>query len=40
MIRLFAATIFLGWLVFPDTAAGLDAAAINNAEFRSTRKKP
>jgi lipoprotein-anchoring transpeptidase ErfK/SrfK len=35
MIRLFAATIFLGWLVFPDTAAGLDAAAINNAEFRS-----
>jgi lipoprotein-anchoring transpeptidase ErfK/SrfK len=35
MIRLFAATIFLGWLVFPATAAGLDAAAVNNAEFRS-----
>jgi lipoprotein-anchoring transpeptidase ErfK/SrfK len=35
MIRLFAATIFLGWLVFPATAAGLDATAINNAEFRS-----
>jgi len=35
MIRLFVATIFLGWLVFPATAAGLDAAAINNAEFRS-----
>src|SRR6478735_5151817 len=35
MIRLFVATIFLGWLVFPAVAAGLDAAAINNAEFRS-----
>jgi lipoprotein-anchoring transpeptidase ErfK/SrfK len=35
MIRLFAATIFLGWLVFPAMAAGLDAAAVNNAEFRS-----
>jgi lipoprotein-anchoring transpeptidase ErfK/SrfK len=35
MIRLFVATIFLGWLVFPATAAGLDAAAINNAEFRA-----
>jgi lipoprotein-anchoring transpeptidase ErfK/SrfK len=35
MIRLFVATIFLGWLVFPATAAGLDAAAVNNAEFRS-----
>jgi len=35
MIRLAVATIFLGWLVFPATAAGLDAAAINNAEFRS-----
>jgi lipoprotein-anchoring transpeptidase ErfK/SrfK len=35
MIRLFVATIFFGWLVFPATAAGLDAAAINNAEFRS-----
>jgi lipoprotein-anchoring transpeptidase ErfK/SrfK len=35
MIRLFVATIFLSWLVFPATAAGLDAAAVNNAEFRS-----
>jgi len=35
MIRLFVATVFLGWLVFPAIAAGLDAAAINNAEFRS-----
>jgi lipoprotein-anchoring transpeptidase ErfK/SrfK len=35
MIRWLVATIFLGWLVFPATAAGLDAAAINNAEFRS-----
>ena len=35
MMRLFVATIFLAWLVFPATAAGLDAAAINNAEFRS-----
>ena len=35
MIRVFVATIFLGWLVFPATAAGLDATAINNAEFRS-----
>jgi lipoprotein-anchoring transpeptidase ErfK/SrfK len=35
MMRLLVATIFLGWLVFPATAAGLDAAAINNAEFRS-----
>ncbi len=35
MIRMFVATIFLGWLVFPATAAGLDATAINNAEFRS-----
>ena len=25
----------MGWLVFPAAAAGLDAAAINNAEFRS-----
>jgi lipoprotein-anchoring transpeptidase ErfK/SrfK len=32
---LFVATIFLGWLVFTATAAGLDAAAVNNAEFRS-----
>jgi lipoprotein-anchoring transpeptidase ErfK/SrfK len=35
MIRLFVATIVLGWLVVPLAAAGLDAAAINNAEFRS-----
>jgi len=35
VIRLLVATIFLGWLVFPAMAAGLDAAAINNAEFRS-----
>jgi lipoprotein-anchoring transpeptidase ErfK/SrfK len=35
MTRLLAAAIFLGWLVFPATAAGLDAAAVNNAEFRS-----
>jgi lipoprotein-anchoring transpeptidase ErfK/SrfK len=35
MIRLFVAAIFLGWLVFPATAASLDAAAINNAEFHS-----
>ena len=35
MIRLFVATIFLGWLVFPATAAGLDAATVNNAEYRS-----
>ncbi len=35
MIRLFVATIFLGWLVFPALGASLDAAAINNAEYRS-----
>jgi len=35
MTRLLAAAIFLGWLVFPAAAAGLDAAAVNNAEFRS-----
>jgi lipoprotein-anchoring transpeptidase ErfK/SrfK len=29
------ATIFLGWLVCPAMAAGLDAAAINNAEYRA-----
>ena len=34
MIRLLVATIFWGWLVLP-AAAGLDAAAINNAEFGS-----
>ncbi|HEV3500278.1 MAG TPA: L,D-transpeptidase family protein [Bradyrhizobium sp.] len=35
MIRWFVATILLGWLVFPAAGASLDAAAINNAEFRS-----
>jgi lipoprotein-anchoring transpeptidase ErfK/SrfK len=34
MIRSFAAIIFLGWMVLPAAAAGLDAAAINSAEFR------
>jgi lipoprotein-anchoring transpeptidase ErfK/SrfK len=35
VIRLLVATIFFGWLVFPAVGAGLDAAAINNAEFGS-----
>src|ERR1700736_4037459 len=35
MIRWLVAIIFLGWLVFPAAGASLDAAAINNAEFRS-----
>jgi lipoprotein-anchoring transpeptidase ErfK/SrfK len=35
MIRLFVATISTIWLVFPATGASLDAAAINNAEYRS-----
>jgi lipoprotein-anchoring transpeptidase ErfK/SrfK len=35
MIRLFVATIFTVGLVVPAMAAGLDAAAINNAEYRS-----
>jgi lipoprotein-anchoring transpeptidase ErfK/SrfK len=35
MIRLFVATVFLGSLVFPAGGACLDAAAINNAEYRS-----
>ena len=35
MIRLFVATIYLAWLVFPAMAAGLDTAAINSAEFRA-----
>jgi lipoprotein-anchoring transpeptidase ErfK/SrfK len=35
MIRSFVATIFTVGLVFPVMAAGLDAAAINNAEYRS-----
>jgi len=29
------ATLLLGWLVFPAMAAGLDAGAINNAEYRA-----
>jgi peptidoglycan hydrolase-like protein with peptidoglycan-binding domain len=35
MIRLFVATAFLGWLSLPAVGANLDAAAVNNAEFRS-----
>jgi len=35
MIRVFVATIFLGWLGFPALAASLDAAAVNNAEYNS-----
>jgi lipoprotein-anchoring transpeptidase ErfK/SrfK len=35
MIRLFVATVFLGWLSLPAVGANLDAAAVNNAEFRS-----
>src|SRR3978361_1894110 len=35
MIRVFVATIFLGWLVLPALAASLDAAAVNNAESSS-----
>jgi peptidoglycan hydrolase-like protein with peptidoglycan-binding domain len=35
VIRLLVATIFVGCLVFPAAGAGLDAAAINNAEFGS-----
>ena len=35
MIRIFVAMIFSGWLVFPAAAASLDAAAINNAEYRA-----
>ena len=35
MIRSSVAAVVLGWLVFPAVAAGLDAAAINNAEFHS-----
>ena len=34
MIRLLLATILSGWLLLPAAGAGLDAAAINNAEFR------
>ena len=35
MIRSSVAAVVLGWLVFPAVAAGLDAAAINNAEVRT-----
>ena len=37
MIRLLVATILSGWLLFPAAAAGLDAAAINNAEYPAKR---
>jgi lipoprotein-anchoring transpeptidase ErfK/SrfK len=37
MMRSSVAAVVLGSLVFPAVAAGLDAAAINNAEFRSKR---
>jgi lipoprotein-anchoring transpeptidase ErfK/SrfK len=35
MTRFFVTAFFLGWLVLPATAAGLDAAAVNHAEYRS-----
>jgi lipoprotein-anchoring transpeptidase ErfK/SrfK len=35
MARLLAVAVFLCWLAGPTLAAGLDAAAINNAEFRA-----
>jgi lipoprotein-anchoring transpeptidase ErfK/SrfK len=35
MIRFVVATILSGWLVLPAMAAGLDAAAINGAEYRA-----
>jgi len=35
MIRLFVATIFSVWMALSAMGAGLDAAAINNAEYRS-----
>src|SRR3979490_3582301 len=35
MIRWLVATAFLGCLALPAAGASLDAAAINNAEFRS-----
>src|SRR5437899_3565089 len=35
MARLFAAAVLLCWLAGPTLAAGLDAAAINNAEYRA-----
>ena len=41
MIRCLLATVFLGWLIFP-AAAAIDAAQINNAEYRAApnTKKP
>src|SRR5437667_3063119 len=35
MARLFAAAVLLCWLAGPTLAAGLDAATINNAEYRA-----
>jgi lipoprotein-anchoring transpeptidase ErfK/SrfK len=35
MVRLLAAAVVLCWLVGPALAAGLEAAAVNNAEFRA-----
>ena len=35
MVRLLAAAVVLCWLVGPALAAGLDAATVNNAEFRA-----
>ena len=35
MVRLLAAAVVLCWLVGSALAAGLDAAAVNNAEFRA-----
>jgi len=35
VIRLLVTAVVSGWLVFPATAARLDAATINSAEFRS-----
>jgi len=37
LIRLFVATILSGWLLLPAAAAGLDVAAINNAEYPAKR---
>ena len=37
MIRLFIATVLSIWLLVPAAAAGLDAAAINNAELPAKR---
>jgi lipoprotein-anchoring transpeptidase ErfK/SrfK len=34
MIRLLLATIVTGWLMVPASAAGIDAAAVNGAEYR------